>query len=312
MASNTSSVASGRERRVGRSVHYDISYIVQGIEYGTDGAIVLLHDIPAGAFTWEPIMGQLAGLKRAVYAFDMLGYGQSDHPWPADTSIWGHADVLALLFRDLKLTNIVLVGHGLGGGIAQVLATRLYREQVSALVLVDSIAYLHAFAENWPLTEMEKRRDFDAPQNTSVEDLISNLRETLPGAVVNTKGFGDVLNDYVAPWDNELGKEVLFQHLRGLVPFYLKLCLQRSTENGQAYITYLGRARSADTGQVRVPLAPRDSSFHPGHSSQCRTYVSVRCARRCGDRTERFYHQTVIYNLPNLLIGLYTCVEFVG
>ncbi len=222
MASTRSSNTAGtRERRVGRSIHYDISYIVQGIERGTDGAIVLLHDIPAGAFTWEPIMAQLAGLGRAVYAFDMLGYGQSEHPWPADTSIWGHADVLSMLFKSLGLTNIILVGHGLGGGVAQVLATRLYREHTSALVLVDSIAYLHAFSDNWPLTDMEKRRDFDAPQNTSVEDLVKDLRTTLPGGVVNTKGFGDVVNDYVEPWNNELGKEVLFQHLRGLVPYYL-------------------------------------------------------------------------------------------
>ncbi|GCF06502.1 alpha/beta fold hydrolase [Dictyobacter arantiisoli] len=221
MASKTSDVQGTRERRTGRSVHYDISYLVQGAEYGTDGAIVLLHDIPAGAFAWEKIMGQLTGLKRAVYAFDLLGFGQSERPWPADTSIWGQADVLTYLIQDLHLTNIVLVGHGLGGGIAQVLATRLLRQQTGALVLVDSIAYLHTFAENWPLTEMEKRRDFDAPQNTSLEDLITDLRNTLPQATTNPKGFADVIQDYVEPWNNEHGKELLFQQVRNLVPYYL-------------------------------------------------------------------------------------------
>jgi pimeloyl-ACP methyl ester carboxylesterase len=141
MTSKTSSAAGVLERRTGRSVHYNISYIVQGTEYGTDGAIVLLHDIPAGAFSWQGIIGQLAGLKRSVYAIDMLGYGQSDHPWPADTSVWGHADVLSYLLKDLKLTNIILVGHGLGGGVAQILATRLYHEQTAALVLIDTICY---------------------------------------------------------------------------------------------------------------------------------------------------------------------------
>src|SRR6266700_1143735 len=218
MANQSSPVADARERRTARAVHYNISYIVQGAEYGTDGAIVLLHDIPAGAFAWEAVMPGLAGVKRAVYAIDMLGYGQSDHPWPADTSVWGHADVLSLLLRDLNLTNVILVGHGLGGGVAQILATRLYREPTAALVLIDTIAYQHVYAENWPLPDMEKRQDFDAPKETHVEDVIRDLRATLPNAVVNTRGFNDVLASYVDPWNSELGKEVLYQHIRLLIP----------------------------------------------------------------------------------------------
>jgi len=221
MASKTSGVSGVLERRTGHAVHYTISYMVQGAEYGTDGAIVLLHDILAGAFSWQSVMSQLAGCKRAVYAIDMLGYGQSDHPWPGDTSIWGHADVLSYLLRDLKLTNIILVGHGLGGGVAQILTTRLYREQVAALVLIDTICYQHTFAEHWPLSEMEKRRDFDAPKQTELEDLMRDLRATLPKAVVNTKDFSRVVDDYIEPWDSELGKEVLFQHIRLLIPYYL-------------------------------------------------------------------------------------------
>jgi pimeloyl-ACP methyl ester carboxylesterase len=205
---------------MGRSIHYDISYLVQGAEHGTDGAIVLLHDIPAGAFVWEGIMPQLAVPGRAVYAFDMLGYGQSDHPWPADTSIWGQGDVLSYLLKHLNLTNIILVGHGFGGGVAQVLATRLYREQTAALVLIDTTCYLHAFAEHWPLPDMEKGHDVDAPKNSSVEDLIRNLRETLPNGVQNTRPFQDVINQYVDPWNSELGKEVLFQHIRLMIPSY--------------------------------------------------------------------------------------------
>ena len=221
MASNTSNVTGTLERRSARSVHYNISFIVQGAEYGTDGAVVLLHDIPAGAFVWESIIPQFAGLNRAVYAFDMLGFGQSDHPWPADTSVWGQADVLALLLKRLNLTNVILVGHGLGGGVAQVLATRLYREETAALVLIDTICYLHAFSENWPLPDMEKRQDFDAPKHTSVEDMIRDLKATLPNAVKNSQSFADVLNTYVEPWDSELGKEVLYQHIRLLIPSYV-------------------------------------------------------------------------------------------
>src|SRR6266700_7125522 len=81
----SSDVCSSDLQRFARVIHYNLSYIVQGLEFGTDGAIVLLHDIVAGAFVWADVMPQLASLSRAVYAIDLLGCGESDHPWPADT-----------------------------------------------------------------------------------------------------------------------------------------------------------------------------------------------------------------------------------
>src|SRR5260370_10378770 len=124
MLQQSSKSATGLQRRSACVIHYNLSYVVQGAEYGTDGAIILLHDLLGGAFAWDALLPHLAGLNRAVYAIDMLGYGLSDHPWPADTSIWGHADCLALLLEQLNLSNVVLVGHGLGGAVAQALATR--------------------------------------------------------------------------------------------------------------------------------------------------------------------------------------------
>jgi pimeloyl-ACP methyl ester carboxylesterase len=210
----------GLERRSAHVIHYNLSYVVQGAEYGADGAIVLLHDLLGGAFTWNALLPQLAGLKRAVYAIDLLGYGQSDHPWPADTSAWGHADCLALLLEQLNLTNVVLVGHGLGGGVAQILATRLSVKRVAALVLIDTICYDHAFAPNWPLNEMEKSQDPDVPWKVDPADLQKELRANLPNAVVNTRGFANVINQYLEPWQGDVGKQVLYQHVRLLVPYY--------------------------------------------------------------------------------------------
>ncbi|GER88204.1 hypothetical protein KDW_23660 [Dictyobacter vulcani] len=51
--------------------------------------------------------------------------------------------------------------------------------------------------------------------------MINDLRATLPHATANPKDFANVLNSYVEPWNNELGKEILFQHVRNLVPYYL-------------------------------------------------------------------------------------------
>jgi pimeloyl-ACP methyl ester carboxylesterase len=217
---SSKSATTGVERWSAHVIHYNLSYAVQGAEYGTDGAIVLLHDLLGGAFTWDAILPQLAGLKRAVYAIDMLGYGLSDHPWPADTSVWGHADALSLLLNQLNLTNIVLVGHGLGGGVAQILATRLNVERVAALVLIDTICYDHAFAPDWPLSDMKKSQDPELPWSVDPADLQKELRANLPNAVVNTRDFASVIDKYVEPWNSQLGKQLLYQHVRLLVPYY--------------------------------------------------------------------------------------------
>ncbi len=205
-----------------RSIHYTLSYIVQDADRGPRGAIVLLHDFPGGAFAWADVLPRLAGTGRAVYAFDMLGYGQSERPWPSDTSIWGQADCLLYALEALRLTDVVLVGFGLGGAVAQVLATRLGRNRVARLVLIDSYGYMHAFAPDWPLPEMTKRRDAEAPKHTPLDQMLAELRATIPQAAANpTHLSGSKLSAYVDEWNSEVGKELLFQHARLMIPGYV-------------------------------------------------------------------------------------------
>jgi pimeloyl-ACP methyl ester carboxylesterase len=217
----TERATQGPSRGVVRTVHYDLSYILRNADRGTRGAIVLLHDLPGGAFTWADALPALDATGRAVYAFDMLGYGESDHPWPSDTSIWGHADTLSYALAELGLSEIVLVGFGQGGAVAQVLATRLYRAQTAALVLIDTYAYEYAFAPDWPLPEMAKRQDPDAPKHTPLDQVLADLRNTLPSAAAKTKFLaGSKLDAYVSEWNSEVGKELLFQHVRLMLPLY--------------------------------------------------------------------------------------------
>ncbi|HEU0026658.1 MAG TPA: alpha/beta hydrolase [Ktedonobacterales bacterium] len=212
-------VAAAR-RDIVRSIHYTLSYTVQNAASGPRGAIVLLHDLPGGAFVWEPIMAPLAATGRAVYAFDMLGYGQSDKPWPSDTSVWGHADCLKYALETLGLDNVTLVGFGVGGGVAQTLATRLYRDGVAKLALVNSYAYQTAFAPDWPLPEMAKHQDLEAPQHMSQEQVIGELKQTLPTG--SARGLSAQRVDaYAAEWNSKLGKNMLLQHVRLLNSLYM-------------------------------------------------------------------------------------------
>jgi pimeloyl-ACP methyl ester carboxylesterase len=204
------------------TIHYELSYLSLNAEAGPRGAIVLLHDLPGGAYVWQGIMPALAARGRAVYAFDLLGYGASDQPWPADCTVWGHADNLAPAFERLGLREIVLVGLGVGGGVAQVLATRLYRESVATLALVASYAYGMAYAADWPMTQMEQRHDPDAPRHTSTEQALADLRATLPAGAARAGGLpAAALDGYVSPWNSDRGRELLFQHIRQMVPNYI-------------------------------------------------------------------------------------------
>ena len=202
-----------------RTVHYTLSYIVQHPERGPKGAIVLLHDLPGGAFVWEPVLPALAATGRAVYAFDMLGFGQSDKPWPADTSNWGHADCLTYAFRALGLTEITLVGFGLGGAVAQTLATRLFRDDVARLALISSYAYEHAYAPDWPFPEMEKHHDPELAHSMNVEQEQTELRQTLPNGAAG-KLSADRLSTYLDEWNSDLGKNVIMQQVRNMLPLY--------------------------------------------------------------------------------------------
>jgi len=217
---SSENTTSTQERRSTRVIFYNLSYIVQGAEHGTDGAIVLLHDIIGGATAWRDVLPQLAATNRAVYAIDMLGYGLSDRPWPADTSIWGHADALAFFFNQINLTDTVLLGCGIGGGVAQVLATRLDRERVASLVLVDSTCYEYSVAPDWPLPDMKKSQDPDMAKQAKVEDMMRELRETVPNGSQNPDRFKEIMEEWIEPWDSELGKELLYQQIRLLLPSY--------------------------------------------------------------------------------------------
>lgn len=210
---------SAAQRGIVRSIHYTLSYTVQNAERGPHGAIVLLHDVPGGAFVWERVAPTLAATGRAVYAFDLLGFGQSDKPWPADTSIWGHADCLTYAFRSLGLTDITLVGFGLGGGVAQTLATRLYRDDVARLALIDTYAYEYAFAPNWPFPDMAKHQDPELAHHMKVEEEQAELRQTLPAGAAGGLS-ADRLAAYLTEWNSDLGKNVIMQQVRNMLPLY--------------------------------------------------------------------------------------------
>lgn len=111
---------------------------------GPGEALILVHGITTSSFIWDPLL-PILGVRHDTIAVDLLGTGDSDRPVPADCSLAAHADRLIGFIDALGLDRFHLVGHDIGGGIAQIIAVR-NPDRVATLGLVNTVGY-----DYWPV-----------------------------------------------------------------------------------------------------------------------------------------------------------------
>ena len=103
-------------------------------EQGTGSpTLVFLHYWGGSRRTWSEVVGRLSDRFRCV-AVDLRGWGKSDHH-AEDYSLSPQADDVEGVIEALNLKDFVLVGHSMGGKIAQMVAGRR-PEGLKAVVLV--------------------------------------------------------------------------------------------------------------------------------------------------------------------------------
>ena len=106
--------------------------------------LVLVHGITTYSFIWQQIVPALSE-RFTVITLDLLGCGESDMPLDVSYAIQDHADRLYGLLRELGIDRCHLVGHDLGGGIAQIFAVR-HPEMLFDLTLINTVGY-----DFWPV-----------------------------------------------------------------------------------------------------------------------------------------------------------------
>jgi len=111
---------------------------------GNGPCLLLLHGFPTSSFLWRDI---IAALRRRyhIIAPDLLGLGDSSAAMDSDHSLPGQAELMEGLLNRYKAEDVVVVGHDIGGAVAQLLVQSVSR-RVRGLVLVSSAAY-----DNWPV-----------------------------------------------------------------------------------------------------------------------------------------------------------------
>lgn len=180
---------------------------------GSRGAgvpIVFLHGFPTSSHLWMELGSRLPQGHRFVVV-DLLGYGRSDRAAGRDVSVKGHGERTVALFDALGINHACLVGHDLGGGIAQWIATR-HPARVSHLCLIDSVAF-----DGWPIREVKLARAM-LPLTRSLPPswLLSMVRADLLRGYADSDRGTHSIAQYLRPFGTNEGHQCLLEHLMAL------------------------------------------------------------------------------------------------
>ena len=120
--------------------NYNLSYQREG----SGESILLIHGITTYSFIWRNMIPLLSE-KYDVISVDLLGCGESDKPLNVSYSIKHHSELLKEFIDRLCIRKLHVVGHDVGGGIAQILAVN-YPDLLIDLTLINTIGY-----DFWPV-----------------------------------------------------------------------------------------------------------------------------------------------------------------
>lgn len=180
------------------------------IDEGNGVPVLLIHGIPTNGLMWRDVIPVLSKHFRVI-APDLLNYGQSEMPERADVSINAQRQIMFGLLDALGIRRAHLVGHDIGGGVAQLMAVER-PERTDRLVLIDSVCF-----DSWPIPEFEPMQKPGAEADMTLDEFVEMIRGFMPKGVVDKRVMTEsVIDLYAKPWSSEEGKQAFFRNLRRL------------------------------------------------------------------------------------------------
>ena len=177
---------------------------------GGEEPLVLIHGFPTSSHVWQDLVPLLPEGRRVV-VFDLLGYGRSDPPGDLSLAIKAHADRLLVLLDLLGINRACLIGHDIGGGIAQAVAVKA-PHRVSHLCLISSVAF-----DEWPSREVKMARaTLPLTRHLPATWLLGVLKTDLARGYVDPDLAARSIDRYVRSFATPAGRDLLVSHLEAL------------------------------------------------------------------------------------------------
>ncbi|HEV3097036.1 MAG TPA: alpha/beta fold hydrolase [Candidatus Dormibacteraeota bacterium] len=195
-----------RTKRKIRTFAGDIAYLRKG----QGPPLLLLHGIPSSSYLWRDVIDPLS-TTFDVLAPDLLGFGDSDKRLDADLSIAAQARYMVAFMESFGLHQGAVVGHDIGGGIAQLMAVD-EPERVARLILIDSIV-----DDNWPVADIARLKEPVWDQIMVNIDLRDGFRKGL-GAGLATEGrvTDELVDEWTRPFQDLGGRRAYLRAARAL------------------------------------------------------------------------------------------------
>ena len=110
---------------------FTIAYIDEGKGENT---IIMIHGLGSYLRAWEKNIGELSKTNRVI-AIDLPGYGKSSKE-PHSGMMTFYAGIVNELVKELKLQNVIIAGHSMGGQIGMTTYLK-YPQIVKGLILAE-------------------------------------------------------------------------------------------------------------------------------------------------------------------------------
>jgi pimeloyl-ACP methyl ester carboxylesterase len=177
--------------------------------HGQGLPVVLIHGTPSHSFIWRNVVPRLTAAGVRVHLFDLLGFGQSERPRAADTSVAGQGSVLEGLLDHWGLAQAHVVAHDIGGAVGLRFAVAR-PQRVLSLTVVDTVSYDSWPSETWRRIIRDHLDDYAAMPESAFRQLLTRqLRMTV---FDKARMAGDLLEAYLAPLSGPLGQASFFHH----------------------------------------------------------------------------------------------------